>query len=455
MNPMRIIIVGCGKIGTAIIASLVAEGHDVVAVDNDPAVTENIGNIYDVISVCGNGTDSDTLSEAGVEKTDLFISVAGSDETNMLSCFFAQRMGAKHTIARIRNPEYNDKSMIFIRQHLGLAASINPDWLAAQEIFRILKLPAAVNVETFSGGNLEMVEMKLKADSPLDGIALSDLRRKYPAKFLICAVQREGKVYIPDGNFVLQSGDRIGLTAPPGEIIKLLKMMDVVSRQTRSSIILGASRIAYYLAKRLLPAGSNVTIIDKDEKRCREFSAQLPGATMIVGDGAEQELLIEEGIDRVDAFLALTGMDEENILISIFAEACKVPKVISKVNRDELYSMAQNLGLDTVISPRRIVSDIVSRYARALQNSLGSNVETLYKLMDGSVEAVEFKVSSDFKGVKTALKDMKLKPGILIAGIIKGRKAMIPTGDDMILSGDRVVVIVSGKKLLDLSDILA
>ena len=454
MKPMRIIIVGCGKIGTAIIASLVAEGHDVVAVDTDPSVTENIGNIYDVISVCGNGTDHETLSEAGVDKADLFISVAGSDETNMLSCFFAQRMGAKHTIARIRNPEYNDKSMIFIRQHLGLAATINPDWLAAQEIFRILKLPAAVNVETFSGGNLEMVELKLKPDSPLDGAALSDLRRKFPAKFLICAVQREGKVYIPDGNFVLQSGDRIGLTAPPGEIIKLLKMMDVVSRQTRSSLILGASRISYYLAKRLLPAGSEVTIIDKDEKRCREFSSKLPGATMIGGDGAQQELLIEEGIDRVDAFLARTGMDEENILISIFAEARKVPKVVTKVNRDELYSMAHNLGLDTVISPRRIVSDIVLRYARALQNSLGSNVETLYKLMDGSVEAVEFKVSADFKGVKTALKDLKLKPGILIAGIIKGRKAMIPTGEDMILSGDRVVVIVSGKKLFDLSDIL-
>lgn len=455
MIRLRIIIVGCGKIGTSLIATLVAEGHDVVAIDNDPAVTENIGNIYDVISVCGNGADCETLSEAGVEKAELFVSVAGPDETNMLSCFLAHSMGAKHTIARIRNPEYNDQSLSFMRQHLGLTASINPDWLAAQELFRILKLPAAVNVETFSGGNLEMVELKLKPDSPLDGISLSDLRRKYPAKFLICAVQREGEVYIPDGNFVLKAGDRIGLTAQPAEIIKLLKMMDVVSRQARSVLILGASRISYYLSKRLVAGGNNVTVIDKDEKRCRDFSVQIPDATVILGDGAEQDVLIEEGIDRVDAFLALTGMDEENILISIFAGSRNVPKVIPKVNRDELYSMAENLGLDSIISPKRIVSDIISRYARALQNSLGSNVETLYKLMDGRVEAVEFKVNGDFKGVKTALKDLRLKPGVLIAGIIRGRKAMLPTGDDMILSGDRVVVIVSDKKMLDLSDMLA
>ena len=455
MIRLRIIIVGCGKIGTSLIATLVAEGHDVVAIDNDPAVTENIGNIYDVISVCGNGADCETLSEAGVEKAELFVSVAGPDETNMLSCFLAHSMGAKHTIARIRNPEYNDQSLSFMRQHLGLTASINPDWLAAQELFRILKLPAAVNVETFSGGNLEMVELKLKPDSPLDGISLSDLRRKYPAKFLICAVQREGEVYIPDGNFVLKAGDRIGLTAQPAEIIKLLKMMDVVSRQARSVLILGASRIAYYLSTRLVAGGNNVTVIDKDEKRCRDFSVQIPDATVILGDGAEQDVLIEEGIDSVDAFLALTGMDEENILISIFAGSRNVPKVIPKVNRDELYSMAENLGLDSIISPKRIVSDIISRYARALQNSLGSNVETLYKLMDGRVEAVEFKVNGDFKGVKTALKDLRLKPGVLIAGIIRGRKAMLPTGDDMILSGDRVVVIVSDKKMLDLSDMLA
>ena len=455
MIHLRIIIVGCGKIGTAIISSLVAEGHDVVAIDNDPAVVQDVGNIYDVISVCGNGTDCEALSEAGVEKAELFVSVAGSDETNMLSCFLAQNMGAKHTIARIRNPEYNDQSLAFIRQHLGLTALINPDWLAAQELFNILKLPAAVNVESFSGGNLEMVELKLKSDSAFDGVSLSDMRRKFNSKFLVCAVQRDGTVYIPDGNFVLQSGDRIGLTAPPAELIKLLKNMGFLSRKARSVLILGASRIAYYLSKRLLAGGNNVTIIDINEQRCREFAAQFPDATVIKGDGAQQELLIEEGIERVDAFLALTGIDEENILISIFAASKNVPKVIPKVNRDELYSMAENLGLDSIVSPKRIVSDIISRYARALQNSLGSSVETLYKLMDGRVEAVEFKVTSDFKGVKTTLKDLRLKPGVLIAGIIRGRKAMLPTGEDMILSGDRVVVIVSGKKLFDLSDILA
>ena len=259
MIPMRIIIVGCGKIGTAIIASLVAEGHDVVAIDKDPAVVQDVGNIYDVISVCGNGTDCETLSEAGV------VSVAGTDETNMLSCFLAQNMGAKHTIARIRNPEYNDQSLSFIRQHLGLTALINPDWLAAQELFNILKLPAAVNVESFSGGNLEMVELKLKPDSAFDGVSLSDMRRKFNSKFLVCAVQREGAVYIPDGNFVLRSGDRIGLTALPSELIKLLKNMDFVSRKARSVIILGACLRAFSRIKLENPWGNIDRIPPADE----------------------------------------------------------------------------------------------------------------------------------------------------------------------------------------------
>lgn len=451
---MNIILVGCGKIGTSIVSTLVAEGHDVVVIDKSQAVTESIGNIYDIMSVCGNGADCETLSEAGVEKAELFIAVTDSDETNMLSCFLAQKMGAEHTIARIRDPQYNDHSLTFMRQHLGLTASLNPDWLAAQEIFRVLRLPAAVNVETFTGGNLEMVELKITEDSPLNGCSLSELRRKYSAKFLVCAVQREDNVYIPDGNFVLQNGDRIGITAQPTEIVKLLKMLGIVSRQAHNIIILGASRISYYLAKQLLAGGNKVTIIDMDEKRCREFSSQLPEATMIMGDGAEQELLIEEGIDRSDAFLALTGMDEENILVSMFAKSRGVKKVIPKVNRDELYKMAENMGLDTLVSPKHIVSDIIAKYARALKNSLGSNVETLYKLMNGSVEALEFNATAEFRGIRTTLKDLRLKPGMLIAGIIRGRKAIIPSGEDMIMSGDRVVVIVSGQKLYDLSDIV-
>ena len=452
---MRIIIVGCGNIGATIIESLVNEGHDVVAVDDNPDIIADITNTYDAMGVCGNGTDCDTLAEAEVEKTELFISVTGSDELNMLSCFLARRMGAKHTIARIRNPEYNDSSLGFLCQQLDLSLSINPELLAAHELFNILKFPSAVNVEKFSGQSFEIVELRLKDDSPLVGLKLLELRKRYQAKFLVCAVQRGEEVYIPDGSFELKSGDKIGLTASPLEIQKLLKMLGILQKKARNVMILGASRTAYYLAKLLTGSGNSVKIIDKDRERCEEFCNSLPGAVVICGDGAEPELLLEEGLASADAFVALTGMDEENILLSFFANAQKVPKVISKVNRTELAAMAEKLGLDSMVSPKKMISDVLTSYARALQNSLGSNVETLYKIMDGKAEALEFNVQHDFRLIEVPLKEMKLKNNILIAGIVRGRKTIIPAGNDVIRAGDRVIVISTEHRLHDLSDIIA
>ena len=452
---MRIIIVGCGKIVTTIIASLVKEGHDVVAVDDNPDIIADITNTYDAMGVCGNGADCETLAEAEVEKAELFVSVTGSDELNMLSCFIARRMGAKHTIARIRNPEYNDSSLGFLCQQLDLSVSINPELLAAQELFNMLKFPSAVNVETFSGQSFEIVELRLKADSPLIGMKLLELRKRYQAKFLVCVVQRGEDVYIPDGNFELKSGDKIGLTASPLEIQKLLKMLGILQKKARNVMILGASRTAYYLAKLLTGSGNSVKIIEKDRERCEEFCNSLPGAVIICGDGAEPELLLEEGLGSVDAFVALTGMDEENILLSFFANAQNVPKVIPKVNRNELSSMAEKLGVDSMISPQKMVSEVLTRYARALQNSLGSNVETLYKIMDGKAEALEFNVQPDFRFLEVPLKEMKLKDNVLVAGIVRGRKTIIPVGDDVIRSGDRVIVLSTEHRLHDLSDIIA
>ena len=451
---MNIIIVGCGKIGTTILSSLLAEGHDIVAVDSNPDVISEISNIYESMYVCGSGTDCDTLTEAGVANAELFVAVTGSDELNMLSCFIAKKMGAKHTIARIRNPEYNYKSLGFLRQQLDLSTSINPDLLAAEELFQVLKLPSAVKVEYFSHRNFELLELRLKENSPLCGARLSELRKKYEAKFLICVVQRGEEVYIPDGSFQLQAGDRIGLTAAPSEVQKLLKMMGILQKQARDVMILGASRMGYYLARMLLASGTNVKIIDRDHQRCQEISEKLPGAVVICGDGAQQELLLEEGICSMDAFISLTGMDEENILISFFASSQGVPKVISKVNRDELRFIAEKLGLDTLISSRSVSSNVLSRYARALQNSLGSNVETLYKLMDGRAEALEFRVQADFPMSNVPLKDMRLRSGILIAGIIRNRKTIIPSGVDVIQSGDRVIVLSAASGMHDLSDIL-
>ncbi len=451
---MKIIIVGCGKIGTALIQSLESEEHDIVVIDTDRKVLEEINNIYDVMCVCGNGADSDVLEEAKANKADLFIAVTNSDELNMLSCFFAKKMGAEHTVARVRKTDYNDKSLVFMKQALSLSMPINPEYRAAKEFYNLLKIPSAVKIESFSSGGFEMLQLKIRADSKMHGMPLSEIRGKFKANFLVCAVQRDGNVFIPSGNFTLQVGDKIGVTANQTEILKLLKELNLIQKQAKSVIILGGSRTAYYLAKRLLSAGNNVKIIEQNLERCEEISELLPGVSMIHADGTQQEVLDEEGITDTDAFVALTGIDEENILISYYAQKKGVKKVIAKVNRDELADIADNMGLDCVISPKKIIANMLTRYARALENSKGSKVETLYKLMDSNIEALEFAVSPDFSAVNIPLKNMSLKPQILIAGIIRGRTAIIPGGDDTIQSGDKVIIIAGQKRLQDLSDIL-
>lgn len=453
---MNIIVVGCGKIGGNIVASLVEEEHNVVAIDEDPEVLESISNIYDIMGVCGSGTDCDILSEAGVENANLLVAATDSDELNMLCCYLAGKMGARHTIARIRKPEYNMNNHDFLKQQLNLSVSINPEFLAAKEMYNILRLPSAVKIETFSHGNFEIIEIILKEDSPFINMELMNLRNKFKQKFLVCVVQRGKEIYIPDGHFVLKKGDKIGLTASKNELQKLLKSVGLPVKEAKNIMILGGSRTAYYLTNMLMESSSNsVKIIEINKKKCDELSEKLAKAVIINGDGGQQEILQEEGLDTADAFVSLTGMDEENILISIFASAHKVPKVIAKINREELAGMAANLGLDCVISPKKIVSDVLVQYARALENSMGSNVETLYKIMDNQAEVLEFKVSADFKGLDKKLKNLKLKKNILIGGIIRDRKAVIPIGDDDIRQGDRVIVVSSGTRLNDLSDILA
>ena len=451
---MKIIIVGCGKIGKSLIESLVSEGHDVAVIDKDPSVIEEATNTFDVIGLCGIGTDCEVLTEAGAAKADIVISVTGSDELNMLSCFIARTLGAKNTVARIRDREYNDKSLGFMAGQLQLSMAINPEMATAHNIANILRFPSAINIDTFDSNKFEIVEMILGDKSPLAGMTMIDLRKRSPGKFLICAVLRKNEVIIPDGRFVLEDGDRIALTAAPNEIGKLLRSFDLITRKTKSVMILGASRIAYYLSSNLISAGTKVTVIDKDEARCAEFAESLPGVTVIHGDGANQDMLIEEGLGQTDAFVSLTGYDENNILISYFATSQNVPKVIAKVNRPEFYPIAGKLGIDTIISPIQTVADEMLRYARALGNSVGSNVEKLYKIMDGKAEALEFNVRPDFKHAGKALKEIKFKHNILIAGILRNRKPIVPSGNDVIFPGDKVIVIAANHRLYDLSDII-
>lgn len=451
---MKIVVAGCGKIGQTVIGSLVSEGHDVIAIDSNSAVLDELTNMYDIMTICGNCADSDILEECGINNIELFIALAGLDELNMLSCFIAKKMGAKNTIARIRNPEYNDNSLGVLKHELDLSMAVNPDKLTARVLYNILKFPSAVKIENFSRRNFEMVELIIKENSELDGVKLCELRGKYNTKVLVCAVQRGDRVYIPDGNFVLRSGDKIGLSAAPADILKLLKNLGMLQKQSKNVMILGGSKSAFYLAQMLLNSGVSVKIIERDIDRCNELCEKLPKAMIIHGDGAQQELLLEEGLRSVDAFVSLTGMDEENVLVSIYAAASCVPKVISKVNRNEIGLMARRLGLDCVVSPKNITSDIFVRYARALENSMGSNVETLYKIMDGNAEALEFRVRPDSKVIDKPLKALEFKRDILIAGIIRGKKTIIPDGEEVILPDDRVIVVSRDKKLHDLSDIL-
>ncbi len=450
---MRIIIVGCGKIGQTILKSLVAEKHEVLAIDSDPAVVREVSNAYDVMAVCGNGTEYGQLKQADVEKADLFIAATGSDELNMLSCFAAKRMGAKYTVARIRNNANNDEPLVFLAEQLELSMAINPDRRAAMAIYNVLKLPSATKVETFGSSGFEMIELPLKADSPLDGVKLMELRKKVKGNFLICAVGRGDEVYIPKGNFALKGGDRIGLIASEEDTPRLFKAMGVPHKQVRDVIIMGASRIAGYLTEQLLRNRISVKIIEIDREKCEEFCERFPAASVICGDGTDQELLKEEGLEGSDAFVALTGKDEENILISFYSMSQKVKKVISKVNREELSALAGKLGLECIVSTKNTTAEILVRYARALQSSMGSKMETLYSLMNGKAEAAEFVVMQDFPHANVPLKNLSLKKDVLIAGIVRGKDEIIPAGDDVILTGDRVIVIGAGR-VADLADVI-
>ncbi len=451
---MKIIIYGCGKIGKTMIETLVAENHDVTAIDKDPAVIEEVTGLYDIIGMCGGGVDCDVMNEAGIAETDLFVAVTGSDELNMLSCFLARRLGAKNTIARIRTPEYNDDDLGFLKSELNLSGTINPELLAAQEIYDILNFPSAIKVETFSGRSLKIIDFIIKSGSPFEDLALSQIRQKFEAKFLVCYVVRGDEVFIPNGTFVIKAGDKLGLTATNPELTKLVKEGDMNQKSAKSVMIVGASRTTYYLAKLLLQSGVKVKIIEKDLENCEKFAILVPKATLICCDALSTEALQEEGINSTDALISLTGNDELNILVSL-ASAQTVPTVIAKVNNEALAMTAENLGLDRIISPKASASSRISKSARAIENSLGSNVEKLYKLMNGKAEVLEFNVLADFKHVEIPLKDMKLKKNILIAGIIRKRKPMIPLGSDVILPGDKVIVVASGMILGDLSDIMA
>ena len=451
---MRIVVVGDGKVGRTLTERLTLEGHDVMVIDNSERALSEATNTLDVMGICGNGASRQVQLEAGVDSADLLIAATSGDELNLLCCLVAKKLGARHTIARVRNPEYSDQ-MSLIREELGLSMAVNPEFAAANEIFSILRFPAALKVEKFNRGRVELVELKLAEDSPLDGMPLYNIYKKYQVKVLICGVRRGGEVIIPGGDFVLRAGDKISFTAAPAEIQRFFRAVGIEIRSVGGAILVGGGRIAYYLTRLLSQIGIHPKIIDMDEARCRHLSEMFPKALIIHGDGTDQELLREEGLASADAFVALTGLDEENIILSMYAASQGVGKVVTKVNRSSLVELVGSVGLDSIISPKDITASQIVRYVRAMQNSLGSNVETLYKIVGGAAEALEFRARENFDIIGIPLKDLTLRPNLLVACISRGRETIIPGGEDSIQIGDRVIVVTTNPQLNDLHDILA
>jgi trk system potassium uptake protein TrkA len=449
---MNSVIVGDGKVGHALAEQLSSEGHDIVVIDNSPDRLKNSDTRLDVIAVQGNGVNYSVQLEAGVPKADLLVAATPSDECNMLCCLVAHKLGAKHTIARVRNPEYTQQ-LVLLREDLGLSMAVNPELATSKEISRILAFPSATKIETFCKGRVELCEFTIPKNSPLHGLVLSSLYGKYRLKVLICTVQRNGKVYIPQGDFMLQAGDHIGITASPAEISAFFKAVDLTREKVRNVFLVGGSRIAYYLTRQLLDMGMQVTLVECNHRRCLELCESFPRAIIIEGDGNDHELLLEEGLGEADAFVALTGNDEANILLSMFASVTGVSKTITKINRSPLLKVTDQLPLDSVVSPKSVATNHILQYVRALNNSRGSNVETLHRLLNDQVEALEFLVTESFDRHSIPLKSLPLEKDLLVASIIRNGKVIIPGGNDTIEIGDSVVVVTTRPYMKDIKDI--
>lgn len=452
---MRITIVGGGKVGFSLAKDLMSEKHQITVIDPDESVVERISNSLDVICYVGNGASFSVLQEVGVDKCDLLIAVTASDELNMLACLSAHKLGAKHTIARVRNPEYSEQ-LYALKDDLGLSMAVNPEKAAAEEIARTLRFPAATGVELFARGRVELVSCRLPKGNVLHGKSLIDVRGKMGLHVLICAVDRGGELIIPNGTFVLREGDMLYLTGAPKEILHAFRATKLLATPVRNVMISGSDRITYYLYRELEKHKMNIKIIEPEKEAAEELADQLSEAVILRGDASDHEFLLEEGIAKTDAFVALTKLDEANILSALYARQNNVPKVIAKIDRDNMKRMTGDLGIETAVSPHMVTANHILRYVRALADSESSaNILSLYKILDGRAEVLEFAAEDDIPELTNVpLKDLPTKKDLLIACIVRGDKAIIPGGGDCILPGDTVLVVTSNHQLSSLDDII-
>lgn len=452
-NGLKIIIVGCGKVGANLVDQLSKEGHDITVIDKKTEKIQDITNIYDVMGLVGNGASYSTQMEAGIEETDLIIAVTDSDELNLLCCTVAKRVGKCAAIARVRTPDYSEETG-YLREQLGLALIINPELEAAREVARILYLPTALEVNSFAHGQAELVKFKVPEGNLLNGLSLAYLGKNITNDILICAVERNGEVYMPNGDFVLQSGDVVSFVSERHIARDFLKQIGLATRQVKDTMIIGASKAAYYLAKELLNMGISVKIIEKEKENCESLSVKLPKAIIINGDGTDPDILKEEGIETVQSFIPLTGIDEENIMLTLYAKQVSKAKVVTKINRVNYKQVINNLDLGSLVYPKYITSEAIIAYVRAKKNSMGSNIETLYHMFDSRVEAIEFIVEENSKVSGVPIKDLKLKKDVLISFINHNGHIIIPTGNDEIEDGDTVMIVTKNTGFTGIDDIV-
>ena len=450
---MNIVIAGAGKFGKELTENLSKLKHNVTVIDSKSNVVEEVVNQYDVMGFSGNAASYTTQIEASIAKSDLFIATTSFDETNILSCLVAKKLKIKQTVARIRNPEYANYSTFMLGEG-AMDIVINPDYDTALEIFRILRFPSAIKLETFANGKVDLAEIKIEKDSLLNNKSLVEIRDKFQVKILVCAVIRGEEVIIPSGKFVLQEGDYVYITAESKKISSSFKRLNLFKEKLKNVMIVGGGRITYYLTSLLLEEGIAVKIVEKDLAICKKLAETFPSAVVINGDATNQRLLLEEGLETTDSIVTLTGMDETNIIVSSFAKNKNVDKVITKVNNANYETILSNIGLDSVVSPKEIFCSHIIRHIRGMGKRRGSEFKTLYRLVGNKVEALEFTISKNTRYTGVPLKNLKIKSNYLLACIIRNNKVIIPSGTDTLEPNDSVVIITTDTEVMDVSDIL-
>ena len=450
---LKIIIIGCGKVGRTLVEQLSQEGHDITIIDKNRERISQLANLYDVMGLVGNGASYNIQKEAGIGNADLIIAVTGSDELNLLCCTIATQVGNCAAIARVRTPDYSQEAE-YLREKLGLALIINPEYEAARDMARILYLPSSLEVTGFAHGQAELIKYAIPENSPMDGIAIKDLSHKLKANILIGAIERDDDVFIPSGDFILKKGDKLSFVGAHKQAKEFFSHLGLNSHSVKNTMIIGGGKAAYYLAKELLSRGIKVKIIENDFNRCEELSILLPEAIIINGDATDQTLLREEGIETTQSFVPLTGIDEENIMLTLYAKQVSKAKVITKINRITFTNVINSLDLGSVIYPKYITSEAIIAYVRAKKASMHSNIETLYHMYDSRVEAIEFFVSEKSAVTDVPLKDLTLKDNLLLCFINRNGKIIIPRGNDSIQKNDTVMIITKHTGFNQIQDIL-